>query len=265
MNKKEAIEIIKKNWHDSRYTMLREALQTLIPELKESEDERMKRCIGMCLTDATEQRFEDFNTTLKDCLAWIEKQGEQNHTEIDKNSDMTEALRIEYEKGRADAIAEMRSSMSQSHQGTFSPSDSIARELQRRHDKQKSIDAENKADAIAEMKKYIWSEEDEKISNAIYESIDFLCLKSFGFSEDEVCDWLKSLRPRHITYELDAPLFYDKDMNPIYPPINHWKPSEEQMKEYSYWYRNFIESGLASPSSKAVTVLGELLEQLKSL
>ena len=47
-----------------------------------------------------------------------------------------------------------------------------------------------------------WSEEDEKISNAIYESIDFLCLKSFGFSEDEVCDWLKSLKP-------------------------HWKPSED--------------------------------------
>ena len=44
-----------------------------------------------------------------------------------------------------------------------------------------------------------------------------------------------------------------------------WKPSKEQMKEYSYWYKNFIESGLASPSSKAVNVLGELLEQLKKL
>jgi len=37
------------------------------------------------------------------------------------------------------------------------------------------------------------------------------------------------------------------------------------MREYSYWYKNFIESGLASPTSKAVTVLGELLEQLKKL
>ena len=46
---------------------------------------------------------------------------------------------------------------------------------------------------------------------------------------------------------------------------SRWKPSEEQMKEYSYWYKNFIESGLASPSSKAVNVLGELLEQLKKL
>lgn len=44
-----------------------------------------------------------------------------------------------------------------------------------------------------------------------------------------------------------------------------WKPSEEQIKEYEYYYRNFIKSGLASPTSKAVTVLGGLLEDLKIL
>lgn len=57
-------------------------LESIFPELK-SEDEMIKRCIGMCLTDATEQRFEDFNTTLKDCLAWLEKQGEQKPVEQD--------------------------------------------------------------------------------------------------------------------------------------------------------------------------------------
>lgn len=31
----------------------------------------------MCITDACEQRFKDYNTSLKDCLAWIEKQGER--------------------------------------------------------------------------------------------------------------------------------------------------------------------------------------------
>lgn len=40
-------------------------------------DEDIKSCIGMCLTDANEQRFKDYNTSLKDCLAWLEKQGEQ--------------------------------------------------------------------------------------------------------------------------------------------------------------------------------------------
>ena len=37
-------------------------------------DEDIKSCIGVCLTDANEQRFKDYGTSLKDCLAWLEKQ-----------------------------------------------------------------------------------------------------------------------------------------------------------------------------------------------
>ena len=39
-------------------------------------DEDIKNCIGLCLTDVDEQRFKDFNTNLRDCLAWFKKQGE---------------------------------------------------------------------------------------------------------------------------------------------------------------------------------------------
>ena len=42
-----------------------------------SSNENIKSCIGMCLTDADEQRFKDYNTTLKDCLDWLKKQGEK--------------------------------------------------------------------------------------------------------------------------------------------------------------------------------------------
>jgi hypothetical protein len=51
---------------------------------KESKvpNENIKSCIGMCLTDVGEQRFKDYNTSLKDCLAWLEKQDE-NHANID--------------------------------------------------------------------------------------------------------------------------------------------------------------------------------------
>ena len=45
-------------------------------ELKTS-NENIKDCIGMCLTDANEQRFKDYGTNLKDCLAWLETQGEK--------------------------------------------------------------------------------------------------------------------------------------------------------------------------------------------
>lgn len=46
--------------------------------MEESEDERIMRCIGMCLTDANEQRFIDYSISLKDCLDWLEKQGENS-------------------------------------------------------------------------------------------------------------------------------------------------------------------------------------------
>ena len=35
------------------------------------EDEKIKSCIGLALTDVDEQRFKDFGTTLKDCLSWL--------------------------------------------------------------------------------------------------------------------------------------------------------------------------------------------------
>lgn len=70
-------------------------------------------------------------------------------------------------------------------------------------------------------------------------------------------EWSKE---EHINYTSDAPLGFDNDMNPIYPPIlqlaigpsknppiNHWKPSKEQLTAlestmYDYkdvpWYNN---------------------------
>ena len=50
-----------------------EMVRTWNKESKAS-NENIKACIGMCLTDANEQRFKDYNTSLKDCLAYLEKQ-----------------------------------------------------------------------------------------------------------------------------------------------------------------------------------------------
>lgn len=46
---------------------------------KKESDEKIRNCIGVCLTDANEQRFKDYNTSLKDCLAWLEKQGKHTN------------------------------------------------------------------------------------------------------------------------------------------------------------------------------------------
>ena len=52
-------------------------------------DEDIINCIGMCLTDANEQRFKDYGTNLKDCLAWLEKQCEKKSADdIQKLTDI---------------------------------------------------------------------------------------------------------------------------------------------------------------------------------
>lgn len=71
MERKEAIEVIKKNWPDSSFTMLREALETLIPELKENEDERIRKWLIHYFKEVCDNVSEKEK---KGIVAWLEKQ-----------------------------------------------------------------------------------------------------------------------------------------------------------------------------------------------
>jgi hypothetical protein len=75
MERKDAIEVIKKNWPDSSFTMLREALETLIPELKESEDEKIRKALIDGFKDYKGWDEEWFDgITVREAIAWLEKQ-----------------------------------------------------------------------------------------------------------------------------------------------------------------------------------------------
>jgi hypothetical protein len=69
MDRNEAIKVIKDNWSES-IPQLSEALQTLIPELQDCEDERIREeCIA-----AVKTAYADGENRQK-CIAWLEKQG----------------------------------------------------------------------------------------------------------------------------------------------------------------------------------------------
>lgn len=68
----EALVKAKKYMKDG-YTVL---MPDLFPELKETEDERMARVIGLALTDVPEERFASLEVNLKDCLDYLEKKKE---------------------------------------------------------------------------------------------------------------------------------------------------------------------------------------------
>ena len=70
---------------------VKEELANLFPELRESEDERIRKNIIAFIK-------ENYSSA-KPWIAWLEKQSEEN---------MIEALRLEYEKGKSDALQEQR-------------------------------------------------------------------------------------------------------------------------------------------------------------
>ena len=102
MTKEEAIKQIK-------YAMRRmgedtkEALTFIVPELNESEDERVRKALIEALKTAKtvgELKFILPEPIRAECIAYLEKQKEQP-----TNEEMLRTLRVEYEKGVTDTIA----------------------------------------------------------------------------------------------------------------------------------------------------------------
>ena len=86
-------------------------------------------------------------------------------------------------------------------------------------------------------------------------------LDDINFQPDDKWAYVEDLlnvQPQPITYVLDEPLGYDNDLNPIYPPINHWKPSEEQMEALK-------NSAYGAYQSGDGPALRELYDSLKKL
>ena len=81
MNREEAIKIVKSHYPANKQ-MLNEALEFLIPELKESEDEKIRKDLITFLDEiwhlGKNANFDKWDKS--DCsnwIAWLEKQGEQ--------------------------------------------------------------------------------------------------------------------------------------------------------------------------------------------
>jgi len=78
MEKKEAMKILKDFYDKSALFSVRTALDTIIPELKESEDEKIKELIHNLLTidtPSSREMFSIYGKSKEDVIAWLEKQG----------------------------------------------------------------------------------------------------------------------------------------------------------------------------------------------
>ena len=237
MNTREAIERIKTRfdkWALDDEDM--KAIQTLIPELAESEDEKTRKAIvelversGKILSRQNEENM----------LDWLERQKKPKKVEVREFAD---GLCDKYPINKASMPDE---EVSAYHQGIhFGVMKAVEHFKQKGPVTTKDLEyARNEGwnagyeTGKKEQQPAEWSEEDEKIWKDIFE----LCNR-FGY--DDACRKLKSLRPqpkqewseeeKGILLECVSTLQNSShwllaDKLSFLRPYPHWKPSEEQM------------------------------------
>lgn len=152
--------------------------------VNESEDERIKKALisHFCgIRDNCGKDWYGFN--INDVIAWLERQNKQKPAnKIESKFKVGDVMRTLEEAfdGCTDGMPVVVSIDEKYYHCT---NELISIKNQDNYEYPPMNKRQNPA----------WSEEDEKLSHAIYESIDFLCL---GFSEDKLCDWLKSIKER---------------------------------------------------------------------
>lgn len=250
----------------------------LFPQLRESENERMMRMIGLALTDVPEERFTSLGTTLKDCLAYLEKQKEH----------FRDDTKMVEQKSAENGVDVIRTS-------ALLAADRLASAEMTERLKERSEILEN-PEEYGLYKPAEWSEEDERIMDNCIEYIKASCLDASDLYE--CIDWLKSLRPQphkeiyqaakhdlaiKFMHYLDKnrpegkmclyngecedidKAFKEGDWAKIIRYIKkyqpHWKPSEEQMEAMEFVIKDYREDNCIATAN----YLQEILDQIKKL
>lgn len=196
----EAIERCK-SWirgeHPECFTEAQKAGEFIFPELRESEDERIRKCLIKGLSAMRDihkhQTFSDDAINIDDAIAWLEKQGEQK-TEIEyiypkfRIGDVIEPIQP---NGNSRPVRVL--SISKKTKSYCCESDD--------HNVYSSIPirCENEY-KLVEQKPAEWSDEDEENLNNVVKELDITKRsrdKILYAQYDKLIDWLKSLKPNH--------------------------------------------------------------------
>lgn len=229
---KEAIARIRKYTKDE-YGCTRLKPEDIFPELAESEDERIrKHLIGVVElyygnTDEQEK---------KDCLAWLEKQAEQESyasETMNEKGDFDNGFTRMMEKEQKPAWSEEDEKQARQIERIVHD-DGCSKKLQ----EQIANWFKSLKDRV--QRKQDWSEEDKAILEKCIGAVKVSCY-SYSF-KSEAENWLKSLRPQ-----------------------KKWEPSEEQMKVLNEVINFAADHGTMRWNDYIYNVLKSLREQLKNL
>lgn len=81
---KEALERARKSHDKANDLIKKEWIETIFPELKESEDERIRKALLEMVHDTTgDELWTNYNVHKEEALAWLEKQDKQKRTDLE--------------------------------------------------------------------------------------------------------------------------------------------------------------------------------------
>ncbi len=153
-------------------------LEEVFPELKESEDERIRKALIRVLNENVGNGIEKYGAKLEDALAWLEKQGEKKAI---MNVPTREVILSIWDLGNE--WKELTNGSISTEYGT--QLDYIQKHW---HESEYYLREEQGE------KKPAWSEGDETL---LYEIVDYFNMDdALRHTENEIIDWLKSLKDR---------------------------------------------------------------------
>ena len=255
----EALERAKKLYEQGTIT---ESLSYVFPELKESEDEKIRKAIHIYFDwlDGRKDYAPKGKYTIRDMIAWLEKQGEQdpyngvsfkynghtwgmcardNGVDILLDRQLIKHLEKQGEQ-KQDPCEHCADKRLNCHNFPCVKK----RAFEQGKSALEVINEENVDNANNVEQNPSWSEEDKEILKISVENLTEL-KDRFGKDYGRVGDcinWLKSIKDRCT-----------------------WRPSDEQMEAFENFVRGIWESCYDSPYENNTKLLYSLLEDLKKL
>lgn len=228
----------------------REELEYVFPEIRESEDERIRKALKQYFINSFQNNgvAAICGVHIKDVLAWLEKQGEQKPADTEKGAkgndrEIPNSAWSEEDEMFVHGLIRGLAAMKNIHGHTAFSSDNI--DITKTIDWLKSLKDRVGCEVNCTTTKD-WSEEDKRKIDRIYfilrqasdtHAFSTTC-RLIGDKECvELQDFLKSIRPQ-----------------------NTWKPSEEQIEILQYLCENS-----SHPNKKVMPTLKSLYQDLKKL
>ena len=282
---KEIVGLIKKAYLYAQTDSTKAVLEEIFPELRESEDERIRKAIKYCIKQGFIGHGRIENVIVDDCLAWLEKQGVQPRYNIGDIICDKSCTTLNKDAQPNMEIVDIKNGMYICDKGSFPVSQQDEYVLVDTKLNDDSVSNELRAASFAHAKKEILNptfpnNEEFELIYTFEEGTKWNAAQKSVWSKDDeyrtekLLGWLNTLInyiQGDTTISLDLYRERKRQVEQLktwlksLKALNTWKPSDKQMEAFEHFVKSIGERGYFSPYDDNTKLLYSLLEQLKKL